>query len=178
VAYPLARHLGVGVTAVDDLVTALHRMTTPEQLPVLHFWESHPDPGSLSASEIQHQGTDIVHVLMPALEAVIENHLEEGTPTVLEGDFIHPALAEQSTFGEQPNNGRVRAVFLLEDDHDQLVRNFADRDPASAPQTTRAEVSVLWSSWFSHECEEYGVPAIPARPWKTLLERVVTASGS
>src|SRR5436309_1762372 len=102
-------------------------------MPALHFWGSHPDPGSLSAGDIQRQGTDIVQVMVPALEAVIENHLEEGMPVVLEGDFIHPALAAQATFGEQPNKGRVRGVFLVEDDSEQLVRNFAERDPASAP---------------------------------------------
>ncbi len=128
VAYRLARDLGVGVAAVDDLVAVLQRLSTPEQLPALHFWESHPNPGSLSAGDIQQQGTEIACVMMSALEAVIENHLQEGTPTVVEGDFIHPALAGRSTFGEQPNNGRVRAVFLLEDDVDQLVRNFADRE--------------------------------------------------
>jgi 2-phosphoglycerate kinase len=178
VGYQLARRLGVGVTAVDDLVAVLERMTTPEQLPPLHFWNSHPDPGSLTATDIQKQGTHIVSVMRPALDAVIENHLEECTATVLEGDFIHPALTKQSTFGDQPNDGRVRAVFLLEDDRDQLVRNFADREPAFAPQTTRAEVSVLWSRWFSQQCQQQGVPAMPARPWNSLIERIITVSAT
>jgi 2-phosphoglycerate kinase len=175
VAYPLAHHLGVGVAAVDDLVTVLERMTTPEQQPALHFWDNHPDPGSLSADEIQQQGTDIVRVMMPALEAVIENHLEEDTPVVIEGDFIHPALAVQAVFGDQPNRGRVRAAFLVEHEQEQLVRNFAEREPASAPQTTRAEVSVLWSHWFSRRCHEHRVPAVPARPWNTLQDRILSA---
>jgi 2-phosphoglycerate kinase len=177
VAYPLARHFEVGVAAVDDLVTVLERMTTPEHLPALHFWESHPDPGSISASDIQLQGTEIMQVMMPALEAVIENHLEESTPVVLEGDFIHPALAARATFGEQANDGRVKAIFLVEADVDQLVLNYLEREPAIGPQTTRAEVSALWSAWFSRECSAYGVPAISARPWATLLERIVAATG-
>ena len=133
----------MGITEVDDFQVVLERMTTPEQQPALHFWRTHPDPGSLSAEEIQEQGLDILQVMMPALEAVIENHLEEGTPILLEGDFIHPALAAQDAFGEQPNGGRVRGIFLYEADEDQVVRNFLGREPATGPQRTRARVSVL-----------------------------------
>jgi|tagenome__1003787_1003787.scaffolds.fasta_scaffold20988115_10 2-phosphoglycerate kinase len=176
-AFALAQNLGVGFTAVDDFVSVLERLTTPEQTPALHFWSTHPNPGSLPASAIQQQGTDIIQLMMPALEVVIANRLEENTPIVLEGDFIHPALAAQDTFGFQPNGGRVRAVFLLEDDEDQLVQNFAEREPESAPQTLRAQVSARWSSWFRIECERHAILAIPVRPWDTLPNRVLEASG-
>jgi 2-phosphoglycerate kinase len=172
-SYRLARELGMGITEVDDFQVVLERMTTPEQQPALHFWRTHPDPGSLSGEEIQEQGLDILHVMMPALEAVIENHLEAGQPILLEGDFIHPALVAQNAFGEQPNAGRVRGVFLYESDEDQVVRNFLEREPASGPQQTRARVSVLRAGWLRGVCEELGLPALPARPWDTLLERVL-----
>jgi 2-phosphoglycerate kinase len=111
--------------------------------------------------------------MMPALEAVIENHLEEGTPILLEGDFIHPALAAQDAFGDQPNEARVRGVFLYESDEDQIVRNFLEREPAAGPQRTRARVSALRAEWLRGVCEELGIPALPARPWDTLLDRVL-----
>src|SRR5215212_7081040 len=97
--YRLARLLAIGITEVDDFQVVLERMTTPEQQPALHFWRTHPDPGSLSAEEIHEQGLDILSVMRAALEAVVSNHLESGTPVVLEGDFIHPALAVQEAFG-------------------------------------------------------------------------------
>jgi 2-phosphoglycerate kinase len=172
-SYRLAQELGMGITEVDDFQVVLERMTTPEQQPALHFWATHPDPGSLSAEEIQEQGLDILEVMMPALEAVIENHLEEGTPIVLEGDFIHPALGARDSFGEHPNRGRVRGVFLYESDEDQVVRNFLEREPATGPQRTRARVSVLRAEWLRGACEELGIPALPARPWDTLLDRVL-----
>jgi hypothetical protein len=87
--YRLARELGIGITEVDDFQIALERMTTPQEQPSLHFWQTHPDPGSLSAEEIHEQGLDILKVMMPALEAVVENHLETSTPLVLEGG-LHP----------------------------------------------------------------------------------------
>lgn len=172
-SYRLARELGIGLTGVDDFQVVLERMTTPEQQPALHFWRTHPDPGSLSAEEIHEQGLDILQVMLPALEAVVQNHLEEGTPLVLDGDFIHPALAARDAFGDEPNDGRVRGVFLYELDETQVVQNFLEREPTTGPQTTRARVSVLRAAWIRAECEELGIAAIPARPWNTLFDRVI-----
>jgi 2-phosphoglycerate kinase len=175
VSHRLAQELGIGITAVDDFQVVLERMTTPEQQPALHFWATHPDPGSLSAEEIHEQGLDILDVMLPALEAVVENHLEEGRPIVLEGDFIHPALAARDAFGSQPNAGRVRAVFLYELDEKQVVENFLAREPAMGPQTTRARVSVLRAAWVRETCKRLAVPALAARPWNTLRDRVLEA---
>jgi hypothetical protein len=65
-SYRLARALEIGITEVDDFQVVLERMTTPEQLPALHFWRTHPDPGSLSAEEIHQQGLEILQVMLPA----------------------------------------------------------------------------------------------------------------
>jgi 2-phosphoglycerate kinase len=174
-SYRLAQEFGTGITEVDDFQVVLERMTTPEQQPALHFWRTHPDPGSLSAEDIHQQGLGILDVMLPALEAVVENHLEEGKPVILEGDFIHPALAARDAFGEQANDGRVAAVFLDEPDEDQVVRNFLSREPATGSQKTRARVSVLRAAWIRRACTELGIPSVPARPWETLFERVIEA---
>ena len=174
-SYRLAQEFGTGITEVDDFQVVLERMTTPEQQPALHFWRTHPDPGSLSAEDIHQQGLGILDVMLPALEAVVENHLEEGTSLILEGDFIHPALAARDAFGEQANDGRVAAVFLDEPDEDQVVRNFLSREPATGSQITRARVSVLRAAWIRQACTELGIPSVPARPWETLFERVIGA---
>src|SRR5436309_821360 len=98
VSYRLAQYFRIGITEVDDFQVLLERMTTPEQQPMLHFWRTHPAPDQLSATEIMEQGLAVGQVMAPGLEAVIANHLETQTPIVLEGDFIHPALASQKTF--------------------------------------------------------------------------------
>lgn len=174
-AYELARHFGVALTLVDDFQVVLERMTTPEQQPALHFWRTHPDPGSLSAEQIHEQGLEIRHAMRPALEAVIANHLEEGAPVVLEGDFIHPALPAQDAFGDEPNGGRVRGVFLYEPDEEQIVRNYLAREPESGRQEARARVSALYAGWGRDQCERHGLPSIRARPWDTLLARTLAA---
>src|SRR5690349_9916603 len=126
-------------------------MTTPEQQPALHFWRTHPAPDQLSATEIMEQGLEVGQVMASGLEAVIANHLEEETPVVLEGDFIHPALAAQKTFSGIPNDGQVRAVFLYESDEQQLLTNFLQREPESGPQVVRARVSWLYGQWLKQE---------------------------
>jgi 2-phosphoglycerate kinase len=177
VSYRLARHFDVGITEVDDFQVILECMTTPEQQPVLHFWRTHPDPGSLSAEEIVTQGIAVGEVMSPALAAVIANHLEAQTPVLLEGDFIHPALAAQADFGGIANHGRVQAIFLYEAEEAQIARNFLQREPEQGPQTTRARVSWLYGQWLQEQAQQYSLPALPARPWATLFKRILAVVG-
>jgi 2-phosphoglycerate kinase len=176
VAYRLAHHFAVGITAIDDFQVILERMTTPEQQPVLHFWRTSPDPGTLTAEEIMRQGLEVARAMTPALEAVIADHLETKVPIVLEGDFIAPALAAQPSFDGESNAGRVRAVFLYEPDEAQILANFSQREPDAGIQVKRARVSWLQGQWFQQECGRLGIPALPARPWGTLFTRVLDAS--
>ena len=93
VSYRLAHHFGIGITEADDIHCALMRMTTPEQQPALHYWQTHPEAQQWPAEEILQLFLASCHALAPALEAVIANHLESDVPLVLEGDYILPALA-------------------------------------------------------------------------------------
>jgi 2-phosphoglycerate kinase len=175
VSYRLAQYFAVGLTEIDDFQVLLERMTTPEQQPVLHFWRTHPAPHQLAASEIMEQGLRVGQVMAAGLEAVIANHLESQTPVVLEGDFLHPSLAAQEQFTGLANGGRVKALFLYEEDESQLITNFALREPASGAQRTRARVSWLYGQWLRREAARYGLPVIAARPWETVFERSIAA---
>jgi 2-phosphoglycerate kinase len=175
VSYRLARYFQIGITEIDDFQVLLEHMTTPEQQPVLHFWRTHPAPDQLSATEIMEQGLAVGQVMAVGLEAVIANHLENQTAVVLEGDFIHPSLAAQERFTDLASDGRVRAIFLYEADEKQLLANFFQREPDSGLQNTRARVSWLYGQWLKQEAERYGLPALPARPWDTLFERIIAA---
>jgi len=175
ISYRLAHYFAIGITEVDDFQAILERMTTPEQQPVLHYWHTHPEAAQLLAEEIMANGIAVGQVMMPALTAVIANHLKSNAPIVLEGDFILPALAAQTTFGWSPNAGQVRAVFLYEEDEAQLLNNFLQREPARGPQHKRARVSWLYGQWLKKEAERYNIVALPARPWDNLFERVLAA---
>jgi 2-phosphoglycerate kinase len=149
-------------------------MTSPADHPELHRWETEPevivaldDEGMLAhtlanADEITH-----------ALEPVIAEHLGSSPPIVLEGDFLVPSLATQDRYDDVEAAGRVRGLFLL-DDEDQLAANFADRE--GEEQLRRARASARYGEWLAAECERLGVPTVAARPWDSVLERAVAAA--
>jgi 2-phosphoglycerate kinase len=177
VSYRLARHFGVGITEVDDFQVVLETMTTPEQQPIIHYWSTHAEAANLPPERIVEQVIAIGGVMAPALAAVIANHIETDTPLVLEGDFILPALAAQHSFGDYTAEGNVRAVFLVEDDEAQIAANYLAREPENGPQPGRAYISWLYGQWLRQECARLGITVLPARPWETVLERVVDVVG-
>lgn len=177
VSYRLARMYDVGIVEADDIQVAVERMTTPEQQPVLHFWRTNPDAFLRLDEEqkLEHMRRHAA-ALAPALDGVIANHLETRTPIVLEGDFLLPALAVQPTYEDIAADGRVSAVFLYEEDEGQLRQNFLQREGEEQPG--RARSAWLHSEWLRAECARLGVAAVRARPWDTVLERVIAAAAA
>ena len=157
----------------DDIVEALKAMTTAVQQPVLHYWDTHPEAMSWSAEEIVALTNRVCDVLAPAAEAVVANHIDNGDALVIEGDYLTPRLVVrlQDLMTGQPT--RIRGVFLYEPDEPQINANFRAREPTIHDQTGRARVSWLRGQGMRAECGRLGVPALPARPWSTLPDRVV-----
>lgn len=172
VSYRLAQHYRMGLTEVDDFQVVLEGMTAAEQYPVLHYWHTHYDEARRMSDAAQ---LDFFirygEIMAQALTLVIANHLETQTPIVLEGDFILPSLARQAVYGDIPANGQVRAVFLYEDDEEQLGRNYFAREGREQPE--RAHVSWLVSEWLRQNAERLSVLTIRARPRETVLERII-----
>jgi 2-phosphoglycerate kinase len=174
IAFELSRRFDATLTAVDDLYVAVQRMTSPSEHPELHRWETEPevivaldDDGMLA-----HALANAEEITL-ALEPVVAEHLGSSPPIVLEGDFLVPSLATKDRYDDVENAGRVRGLFLL-DDEDQLARNFADRE--GEPQLRRARASARYGEWLAAECERLGVPTVAARPWETVLERAIAAA--
>ncbi len=176
ISYRLARHFGVGLTEVDDFQVILEAMTSPVDFPEFHFWRTQPEVANHMGEE-EHLafGRRYAQRMSQAIELVIANHLESRTPVLLEGDFIMPALAAQSRFGDFDAAGQVRALFLYEDDEDQIRRNYLAREAEDQPE--RARISWRQSNSIRQDAERLGLPAIPARPWDTVLERAIAAIG-
>jgi 2-phosphoglycerate kinase len=172
VSYALAQHFGTGIIELDDFQIVLQHMTTPQQQPLMHLWKTQPEIHAQPAERILEHIFAIGQVIAPALEAVIANHLKTRKPLILDGDLILPSLVTQPIFGSMQNLGRVRGVFLYEDDESQLIENFVRREPGIT-QTKRARVSLLYGEWLKLEAERIGITLLPARPWETVFERVV-----
>jgi 2-phosphoglycerate kinase len=171
-SYPLARHYGIGITEIDDFQVIMERMTSPEQYPALHLFRTDPDAffrmdddGKLA------HAISYATVMAEPLEYVIANHLEERSAVVLEGDFLLPALAAQASFDGVPADGRVRAIIVYEPDEDQIARNYEARE--GEPQGERSRWSWNHSEWLRREAGRLGIPALPARPWDTVVTRAV-----
>ena len=174
VSYRLAHHFAVGLTEMDDFHIVLKRMTTPEQQPALHFFRLHPaEVLRMDDEQMLAHILDTSEAISGAMELVIGNHLASSAPVVIEGDFLLPSLAVRSTYDGIPAEGKVRAVFLYEADEQQILRNYRAREGTDQPH--RARVSWYHSAWLRREAERLGLPAVPARPWATVLERVIAA---
>lgn len=167
VSYPLAHQLGVSVLETDDLVTAIKAATTPQQLPILHYWDTHPEAHTWPVHRIEELTMKVITLLQPAFDAVIDDHLDYDRRVIIEGDYLLPALAM-----DRP---RVRGVLLHEPDLEQLIRNFTGREPATAEQRTRAAVSTALGARLTTQALALGVPVITARPWSTAVHRTATA---
>ncbi|MFC4326251.1 hypothetical protein ACFPC0_00085 [Streptomyces andamanensis] len=109
----------------------------------------------------------VAGALAPAVEAVVANHVDTGTPVIVEGDYVLPGLARPG--------GLVRAVFLHEDDEAQVRANYLRREPEAGPQGPRARVTVLYGRWLAAQARAAGVPVLAPRPWADLADRVVEA---
>ena len=175
ISYRLARDHGVGITEFDDVVEAVKAMTTPAQQPALHHWDTHPEAMAWAPEQIVDLTQQVCRQLHPAAEAVVANHLDTDVPVVLEGDQLLPRLVTQARFGGIPAAGRVRGVFLVEPDQEQIAANLTAREPGGGDMTVRARVSWLFGEALRAECERVGVPVVNPQPWETLLERVRAA---
>jgi 2-phosphoglycerate kinase len=174
---PLALRLGLPLTLVDDLMITAKTLSTPQQQPALHAWDTAEDHSALTPEDIMAMHIASARALQPALKAVIADHLEFRTPFILEGDSLLPELAARPALTDAFGAGQVQAVFLSEPDEAQLIQNFLAREPDQGEQTFRAGMSVRVGGWLAAEARRLGLPVVSARPWSTTLNRVLTALG-
>ncbi len=172
IAYPLARHFGIGITQIDDFQVILERMTAPERYPDVHLFRTRPE-----AFFAMDEDAKLAHAIAyatamaEALEYVVANHLAGEPPIVLEGDFLLPALAARPSFDGIAAAGRVRALFVVEPDEDQIANNYAAREGDHQP--VRARASWRYSEWLRAEASRRHLPVLEARPWDTAFERAL-----
>jgi 2-phosphoglycerate kinase len=164
-AVPLARRYGVPLAEADDITTALEALTTPEQNPVLHYWDTHPEAWSWAPDRIAGLHLAVADSVRPGFEAVIMDHVKCATPVVFEGDYLLPELVNGF-------DGAVRAVVLAEPDEERLVGNYLAREPQHGEQRGRARVSLDVSALLVERANGAGVPVVNAWPWADQLDRV------
>jgi len=165
-AYELGRFYGVKVLELDDLKQAMKSVTTKENLPLTHYWSTGVDWRDIGISGNVNWLIGVSKEMIPALKAVVERHLAEKLPVIIEGDFIHPE------FTASFENPEIKALFLHEPDKEQLLLNFLDREGGD-PQHYRADISIEYGKWQAETCGRLGINMIEARPWDTAINRAI-----
>jgi 2-phosphoglycerate kinase len=141
-----------------------------------------PEPDLASGASGVELLWDVARLMMPAIEAVVENHLSQRQPVVLEGDGIHPDLATRPALRAHVASGQLRLVFLVDDER-QVLANMRSRQRGigAGPITAldaHVQKNVMYGEQLSHEARQLGLPLIPARPRSDVVERVLVAVGS
>ena len=177
VAAHLATLFGVPWMMVDDLRLAFQRanVTLPKGTSALYFdktpyyWRRQPE-------ELLDALIAVGEVLSAPLEVVIENHVDQHIPVVIEGDGILPSLLSRPSVAERAE--QVRTVFLVEPDESEVLRQRAGsrkvprrHDASRIAQRGTSQVVVRTVARLR------GGTARPAgdatRPWDTLVERLL-----
>ena len=172
----LARHFDVGVLEGDVLrwVIASAVEGSDPELQARHepsFWDQ-PWQEILQLSLKQSER------LCEISQVVLVRHHFVNRPLILEGFWVLPEFAAQSSFNGIEITGRVRSLFLYEPDIDALKERLYDRDgergiPSDQPGRLRMfhEHGLL----IKQRAEALGLPTLEARPFETLLERALAA---
>ncbi len=187
----LAHQLGVPCVLVDDIRMALQRVTTPAQVPALHYFlqdtsgTSKPPvavfarpPEALCQALV-----DIGRIVTDALIPMILHHLhvEAAGPLVLEGCDIIPDLVAGTTLGGFATRGLLRAVFVVESDAPVIGANMQRQARGLEHCSETARVTAAAMNWrygqlVRAEAERCGLPVVEARPWTNLVDRLLKAA--
>lgn len=164
VAQRLGQCLGVPWLQVDDFRLAFVRSGVP-------FPDADAVPTFDGAGGLLAHG----ELLSPAIEVVIENHIDQRSPAILEGDAILPSLFERPSVRRNADSGWLRAIFLYEPEERVIHENMRTRGRTLA-DPAHARKNWLYGQWLRQEAERYGLPTLPARPWQTLEDRILTTA--
>ena len=182
VANQLGLRLGASWLHLDDLRLAFQRsrVMLPERTEALYFFEETPEIWTMPPELLRDGLIGVGQVLSPALEVIIENHVDTVAPVVIEGDAILPSLLSRPTVRDRVSDGHVQAVFLVETEEEIVFANIVARGRGmggrrEAELRTEARAKWLYGQWLADEAHRYGLPVLEPRPWSTLVERIQAA---
>jgi len=102
--------------------------------------------------------------MMPTLTKLVNRHVEEDVPLIVEGDFITPETVSLFTCD------KVKVVFIIEKDKQQIISNHTSREN-NGEDYYRAEISASYNHWITEQCIKSGIVILEARPWNTAVDR-------
>ena len=165
-AYDIGKYYGVNVLEVDDIYVAVKAATSKEQFPAIHYWDEGLDWKTIGIEANVDWLQAVSKEMNEILKELVERHLEDQLPVIIEGDFISPKIMINFP---RPS---VQAVFLMEENQNQIIQNYLSREGGEM-QHYRAAVSVAYGRCIAEKCQSLGIGVLEARPWKTALDRAI-----
>lgn len=165
-AHELGRLYGVNVMRAGDVFRAVRAMTSKEAYPAIHYWSNGINWMDIGVNGNVQWLFDVSKELVFGLKAIVESHLGDDMPIIIEGDFLNPQ------FTASFENTKVKSIFIHEPDKNQLLNNYLARE-GGEPQDFRADISVEYGKQLSEVCINLGIKVIEARPWNTIVLRIL-----
>lgn len=168
IAYEIARYYGVNVLEADDINLTVETVTTKETFPALHYWNTGVNWKDIGVDGNVNWLIDVSKEMIPVLKQLVNRHIEDKLPVIIEGDFIYP---EFTISFDDPD---VKSIFINEPDVDQILQNYFLREGGDL-QHYRAEISIAYGKWIADTCNKNGIRMIESRPWDTALARAINS---
>lgn len=186
IARQIGQKFGLPWYQVDDLRLALQWMevSLPAGTEALHYfahigekqhiWKSSPE-------SLRDMLIAVGEVMKPAIAAVVDNHVSQNIPIVIEGDGALPSLLHHHQMQTHVTSGALRMVVVAESSEASLLSNMRTRNRrmqnmADENIMTEARAKWLFSEWLEDEASRQNVPVVGSRPWDSALQRVLTAA--
>lgn len=170
VSYQLSKIYEMNVVQVDDFQSIVEHYTKEDDYPVFHYWKNHFEEAINQPLEKKLEiMINYANELSKVLELVINNHIEENRPMILEGDFISPELCKK-LMQDSVIKDRVKCIYIIEDDETQILQNYFNRE--GSIQNDRAELSWRYNNWIKEQIEETEIITIPSKPWESSIKRI------
>jgi 2-phosphoglycerate kinase len=165
-AYEIARYYSVNVLELDDVHLSVETVTTKERFPAIHYWNTGVNWKDIGVDDNVNWLIDVSKELIPVLKELVNRHIEDKLPIIIEGDFIYPEFTNSF---EKPE---VKSIFVNETDINQIMQNYFSREGGDL-QHYRAEISIAYGKWIADTCSRNGISVVESRPWNTVLARAL-----
>ncbi|MGF7145039.1 2-phosphoglycerate kinase [Anaerotaenia torta] len=167
-AYEIARFYGVNVLEVDDIHLSVEAVTTKEGFPAIHYWNTGVNWMEVGVERNVNWLIDVSKEMIPVLKELVNRHLEDKVPVIIEGDFIYPEFILSFDTPE------VKSIFVNESDINQILQNYLSREGGDL-QHYRAGISISYGKWIADICNRNNIRLIDSRPWNTVLTRALNS---
>lgn len=168
IAYEIGLFYGVNVLEVDDVHLSVEKVTTKERFPAIHYWDTGVNWKDIGVDGNVNWLIDVSKEMIPVLKEIVNRHIEDKLPIIIEGDFIYPE------FTMSFENSEVKSIFVNETDINQILQNYLSREGGDL-QHYRAEISIAYGKWIADTCNQNSIRLIESRPWDTVLMRAINS---